>query len=102
MFGFWREKQGEFGIERRRNAWGDQEARPDVINEVRTMSDITAEVFADDNMPCCTMPSVELLLDVSGDVLLDIEFFESGIGDLDRLLLKLFAHVHIFYDSFGT
>lgn len=66
------------------------------------MSNVAAEIFTDDNMPCCAVSSVELLLDVSCDVLLDIIFLEGGIGDVDGLLLELFAHVNIFYDSFGT
>ena len=64
-----------------------------------TMSDITAKVFANDDMPGRTMLSVKLLLDLCSDVLLDGVFFESSGSDVDALLLQLLAHVYVFDDG---
>lgn len=63
------------------------------------MSNITAKVLADDDMPCRAMSSIELFLDMCGDVLLDVVLLESSIRDVDRFLLELFAHIHILDDG---
>jgi hypothetical protein len=66
------------------------------------MSDIAAKIFSDDNVPRRAMSSVELLLDLSGDVFLDVEFLEGRRRDVDRFLLHLLAHVNVFDDGFGA
>lgn len=66
------------------------------------MSDIAAKVLADDDVPCRAVAPIELFLDVCGDVLLNVVFVESGIGNVDGFLLELFAHVDILDDSFGS
>lgn len=48
-----------------------------------TMSDITAKVLADDDVPCRAVASIELFLDMCGDVLLDVVFFEGGVCNVD-------------------
>lgn len=60
-----------------------------------TMRDIAPKVLANDDMPCGAVPSVELLLDLRGDVLLDVVLLERGGRDIDRLLLHLLAHVDV-------
>ena len=66
------------------------------------MRDIASKVLADDDVPCGAVSSVELLLDLGGDVLLDVVLFESGGGDVYSLLLHLLAHVDILDDSLGA
>jgi len=60
---------------------------------------ITSKVFADDDMPCWTMSSVKLFLDLRGNVLLDGELFQRGQGDFYALMLHLVCHVDIFDNS---
>lgn len=45
-----------------------------VMKGERTMGDIAAKVLSDNDVPCRTMFSVEFLLDLSGNVLLDVVF----------------------------
>ena len=66
------------------------------------MGDIAPEVFSDDNVPGGAMPLIKLLLDVRGDVLLDIVLLEGGRGDVDALLLHVIAHVDVFDDRLGA
>lgn len=60
-----------------------------------TMCDVASEVFAHDDVPCRPMPPVELLLDLGGNVLLDVVLLKSGGGNVDALLLHLLAHVNV-------
>ena len=71
-------------------------------DETRTMGDIAPKVFSDDNVPGGAMSLIKLLLDVRGDVLLNIVLFEGGRGDVDALLLHLIAHVDVFDDRLGA
>ena len=66
------------------------------------MCHVAAKVLADDDMPRRAMSSVKLLLDLCGNVLLDVVLFERDGRDIDRLLLHLLTHVHILDDSLGT
>lgn len=65
------------------------------------MGNIAPKVLSDNDVPSWTMSSVELLLDLGSDVLLDVVFLEGGGRDIDALLLHLLAHVNIFDDCFG-
>ena len=62
------------------------------------MRDIGAKVLANDDVPCRAVAFVKLLLDLGGDVLLDVVLFERGGGDVDGLLLHLLAHVDVLDD----
>lgn len=71
------------------------------IDEVlRLVGDITAEVAANDAMPGWVVLFVKLLLDVSSDVLLDVEFLQSLGGAVNSVLLHLLRHVGILDDGF--
>ena len=65
------------------------------------MGDIASKVFADDDVPGGVEASVELLLDLRGDVLLDVVLLERGARDVDGLLLHLLAHVDVLDHGLG-
>ncbi len=65
------------------------------------MCDIRAKVLANDNVPGGPVPFVKLLLDLCGDVLLDVVLLEGSRGHIDGLLLQLLAHVNVLDDSLG-
>ena len=48
------------------------------------MGHITAEVLPDDDVPCRSMSSIELLLNLCGDVFLDVVLFEQVAHDWRR------------------
>ncbi len=58
------------------------------------MRDEASKVPTHDAMPCGTSSRVEFFLDILSDVLLDTVFFHRVRGDLDGLLLHLFALHH--------
>ena len=60
---------------------------------------VRAEVAADDAVPGRVVLFVELLLDVGGDVLLDVELLEGLGGAVDGVLLHVLRHVCIFDNS---
>lgn len=66
------------------------------------MSDITAKVLADDDVPCRAVASIELFFDMCSDVLLDVVFLESTVCNIDGFLLELFAHVYVLDDGLGA
>jgi hypothetical protein len=66
------------------------------------MSDITAKVLADDDMPSSAVSSIEFLLDKGCDIFLDGIFLECRVCDINRLLLELFAHVNVLDDGLGA
>lgn len=68
---------------------------------MRTMGHVAAKVLANDDMPCRVEASVELLLDLRSDVLLDVVLLERGTRDVDGLLLHLLAHVDVLDDGLG-
>lgn len=57
------------------------------------MGNERAKVSADNTVPCRTFTVIEGLLDVLGDVLLNVVLLHSLLGDLDGLTLHLLAHV---------
>jgi hypothetical protein len=70
------------------------------IDEVLSfMSHIGSEVSSDDAVPGGIVLLVELLLDVGGDVLFNIEFLEGNIGAINCVLLHLLVHVGVLDDG---
>lgn len=67
-----------------------------------TVCYIAPKVLPNNNMPCRAIFSVELLLDLRRDVLLDVVLFESRSRNFDGLLLHLLAHINILDDGFGA
>ena len=63
---------------------------------------VRAEVTADDAMPGRVVLLVELLLDESGDILLNVELFEGLSGDVDSVLLHIFGHVSVLHNGFAV
>ena len=53
------------------------------------VGDVRAEVTANDAVPSGVVLLVEFLLDVGGDVLLDVELLKSLGGDVDGILLHV-------------
>ena len=64
------------------------------------MGDIRAEVAAHNAVPGGIVLLVELLLDVGGDILLDVELLEGDVGAIDSVLLHLLVHVGVLDDGF--
>jgi len=64
------------------------------------MSDITAEVATMDAMPGWVVLFVKLLLDICGDVLLDVIFVQCLQRRVHRVVLHLFRHVRILHHCF--
>ena len=58
------------------------------------------EMLTHDAMPCWVVLLVELLLDVRGDVFLDVELLHRLRRDLRRVGLHVLRHVCIFDNSF--
>mgnify|MGYP000144077505 CR=1 FL=1 len=56
---------------------------------------VAAEVAADDGVPSRVVLLVELLLDVGGDVLLDVELLQSLRPGFDCVLLHVLRHVSV-------
>jgi len=59
------------------------------------MGDIGAKVAADNAVPSGVVLLVELLLDVSCNVLLDVVLLQGLGGAVDSILLHLLGHVRI-------
>ena len=64
------------------------------------MCDVRSEVSAHDAVPGGVVLLVELLLDVGGDVLLDVILLEGLGGAVHRVLLHLLGHVRVLDDGF--
>jgi hypothetical protein len=92
MFRFWRESTCSNSCKREIRK---RKKKP-------TVSDKAAKILSNDDMPRRAMSSIKLLLDLSCDVFLDVEFLEGSGCDVYRLLLHLLAHVDVFYDGFGS
>jgi hypothetical protein len=70
------------------------------VNEVfRLVRNKRTERPADDAVPRRVVLLIELLLDVSRDVLLDVETIQSLRRNVDCISLHLIRHVHILHDS---
>lgn len=65
------------------------------------MGDVGAEVTAHDAVPGGVILLVELLLDVGGDVFLDVELLQRHISTIDRVLLHLLVHVSVLDHCFS-
>ena len=63
------------------------------------MSHVAAEVAADDAVPGGRVLFVELLLDESRDVLLDVELLQSLGSAINGILLHVLGHVSILDNS---
>jgi hypothetical protein len=59
------------------------------------MRDVGSEVPADHAVPGGVVLLVELLLDVGGDILLDVELLQSHICAINRILLHLLVHIRV-------
>lgn len=64
-----------------------------------TVSDITPEVLSNNDVPSWAVAFVELLLDLSSNILLDVVLFQSGRGNVNGLLLHLLRHVNVLDDG---
>jgi hypothetical protein len=72
------------------------------VAETRTVGDVAPKVFADDDVPGGTVAPVKLFLNLRGDVLLDVVFFEGGRSDVDALLLHVLVHVDVLDGRLGA
>lgn len=63
------------------------------------MRHIAPKPLPNNNMPSGPILAIELLLNIRRDVLLESEFVEGGLSDIDRLLLHFIGHVDIFNDD---
>ena len=61
-------------------------AKVEVDKMAGLVCDVGAEVSADNAVPRRVVLLVELLLDVGGDILLDVVFFEGQSGAIDSIL----------------
>lgn len=67
------------------------------VDEMTSLvSNITAEVAANDAVPSWVVLLVEFLLYVGSDVFFDVELFEGLSGAVDCVLLHFLRHVGIF------
>ena len=65
-----------------------------------TVCNVASKILANNDVPCGAMSSVKLLLDLSGDILLDVVFLEGGGRDVHALRLQVLAHIDRFYNGF--
>ena len=63
---------------------------------------LPAEVAADDAVPGGRVLLVEGLLDVGGNVLLDVELLHGFLGAVDGFLLHFVGHIGILYDGLSS
>ena len=63
---------------------------------------IGAEVTAHNAMPGGVVLLVELFLDESGNILLNIELLEGLSGDVDSVLLHIFGHVCVLHNGLAV
>lgn len=66
---------------------------------LRLMGDIRTEVTSNNAMPSGVVLLVELLLNVSSNILLDVIFVEGDSSASDSVLLHLFTHISILNDG---
>ena len=66
------------------------------------VGNVGAEVASHDAMPGGVVLLVELLLDESGDVLLNVEALEGLGRDVDSILLHVLGHVSVLDNSFAV
>ena len=68
---------------------------------VNALSTMIYEILTHDAMPCWVVLLVELLLDESSDILLNIVFLKRLCSNINSVLLHLFSHVRILDDCFS-
>ena len=66
------------------------------------VGNVGAEVASHDAMPGGVVLLVELLLDESGDVLLNVEALEGLGRDVDSILLHVLGHVSVLNNSLAV
>lgn len=66
------------------------------------VGDIAAEVPSDDAVPGWVVLLVELFLDESGDVLLDVELLEGLVSAVNSILLHLLVHISMLDHSLSV
>ena len=77
-------------------------AEVEVDEVLRLVGNVRAEVAANDCVPRRVVLLVELLLDVGGDVLFDVELLH-GLGcNLDGVGLHVLGHVGVLDDGFAV
>jgi len=73
------------------------------VDEVlRLVGDVGSKVTANDAMPGGVVLLIELLLDVGGDVLLNVVLLEGGKSDVDGILLHGLAHIGVLDHGFAS
>ena len=66
------------------------------------MRNVGAEIATHDAMPSGVVFLVELLLDVAGDVLLDVVLLQRLRGAVHRVLLHVLGHVRVLDNGFSV
>ena len=64
------------------------------------VGDVRSEVAANNTMPCWVVLLVKLLLNVGGNILLDVELLQGNVGAINCILLHLLVHVCVLYHCF--
>ena len=77
-------------------------AEVEVEEMLGLVGDIGTEVAAHDAMPGGVVLLVELLLDVGGDVLLDVELLHCLSGDLNSVGLHVLGHIGVLDHSLAV
>jgi len=74
----------------------------EVDEMLRLVGDVGSEVSAHDAMPSGIVLLVKLLLDVAGDVFLDVVLLQRLSRAVHGILLHVFCHVGIFNHSLAV
>ena len=61
------------------------------------VGDVGSEVSANDTVPGGIVLLIELLLDVGGNILFDIELLQGDVGAIYCVLLHFLVHVSVLY-----
>ena len=65
------------------------------------VGDVGSEIPAHNCVPGGVVLFIEFLLDVGGDILLDVELFQGHVRTVDGILLHLLVHVSVLYHCFS-
>jgi len=74
----------------------------EVDEMLRLVGDVRSEVSAHDAMPSGIVLLVKLLLDVAGDILLDVVLLQRLSRTINGVLLHIFRHVGVFNHSLAV